>query len=116
MQLTSAPMIVLLVTTLTSTALADGPWIRANQIGYLPNDPKIAILSSDEPLEGTFTVGPFTADIGEDHGAWGPFAHNYRLNFSELKTNAVYRVTFADTESLPFTIGEDVYDDIPAKC
>jgi endoglucanase len=90
-------------------------WIRANQIGYLPDDPKIAILSSDEPLKGTFTVGTFTADIGDDQGAWGPFAHNYRLNFSELKTDGKYRIVFGETESLPFAIGENVYDDVPGK-
>src|SRR3954452_25197701 len=39
--------------------------IRANQIGYLPDDPKIAILSSSEPLSGQFNVGDnFIADVG----------------------------------------------------
>src|SRR5262249_11334345 len=65
---------------------ASGPWIRVNQVGYLANDPKIALLSSDRPLEGKFTVGEFSASIGADQGAWGPFAHNYRLDFSTLKT------------------------------
>lgn len=114
MRQTSFFFVLILTFSLVSTAHAES-WIRANQIGYLPNDPKIAILSSDEPLEGTFTVGTFTADIGEDQGAWGPFAHNYRLNFSELKTAGDYQIIFADTESLPFTIGEDVYDDVPGK-
>ena len=62
-------------------------WIRVNQVGYLPDDPKIAVLSSDEPLTGEFQVGDFTADIGADQGAWGPFAHNYRLDFSDVKSS-----------------------------
>ena len=37
-------------------ASGPGPWIRVNQIGYLPDDPKIAVLSSDQPLSGEFDV------------------------------------------------------------
>lgn len=87
-----------------------GPWIRVNQVGYLPDDPKIAILSSGEPLEGTFSVGDLTAPIGADAGAWGPFAHNYRLDFSGLRTPGRYRVRFSEVESPEFAIGEDAYD------
>lgn len=86
-----------------------GPWLRANQVGYLPGDPKIAILSSDKPLEGTFQVGEFSAPIGPDQGSWGPFAHNYRLDFSPLTTPGRYRLRYAGVESLPFSIGPEVY-------
>jgi len=92
-----------------------GMWIRANQIGYLPDDPKIAILSSDEPQTGRFSVGDFAASIGEDQGAWGPFRHNYRLDFTALAKSGRYRVRFGDTESLPFTIGQDAYAGVPEK-
>ena len=34
---------------------------------------------------GNFTVGELSVSIGPDQGAWGPFAHNYRLDFSSLK-------------------------------
>lgn len=115
MRLSLVSLIFLLATSLTPTAHAGGVWVRANQIGYLPNDPKVAILSSDQPLKGTFSVGDFSADIGLDQGAWGPFAHNYRLDFSAYKTPGTYRVVFKDVESLPFGIGKDVYDDVPGK-
>jgi len=110
---TWSPLLLALV--FTQAAIADDIWIRANQIGYLPDDPKVAILSSDEPQSGSFTVGAFTAYIGEDQGAWGPFAHNYRLDFSDFKNAGEHRVAFGDVESLPFGIGNDVYDDVPAK-
>ena len=42
---------VLFLLALTSAANAEEAWIRVNQIGYLPGDPKIAVLSSDEPHE-----------------------------------------------------------------
>ena len=90
--------------------------IRANQIGYLPDDPKIAILSSSTPQVGTYTVGSYTADIGDDQGAWGPFKHNYRLDFSRLKTGGRHTIVYKDLTSLPFTIGADAYTDVPARC
>lgn len=92
-----------------------GPWIRVNQIGYLPNDPKIAVLASDEPRSGAFRVGSLSADIGPDQGAWGPFRHTYRLDFSKLKTPGRYRVRFGAVESLPFSIGETVYSGVSPK-
>lgn len=90
-------------------------WIRANQIGYLPSDPKIAVLSSGQPCRGAFRVGGLVADIGPDEGAWGPFAHNYRLDFTALRTPGRYRIEFGETTSLPFTIGDDAYRDVPER-
>ena len=90
-------------------------WIRVNQIGYLPDDPKIAVLSSDEPLTGEFQVGEFQADVGADQGAWGPFAHNYRLDFSDVKSAGEYRVTFGEVASPKFDIGADAYANVPGK-
>lgn len=92
-----------------------GPWLRVNQVGYLPDDPKIAILSSATPLRGEFSVGDFRADIGLDLGAWGPFAHNYRLDFSGVRGPGRYRVQFGDVRSPEFAIGPDAYGDVPGK-
>ena len=107
----------LLLTLLAGIAAAGDTcvWIRANQVGYLPADPKIALLSSAEPLAGDFSVGEFTADIGPDQGAWGPFAHNYRLDFSALRAPRRYRVRFGDVQSIEFEIGPDAYDAVPGK-
>ncbi len=107
--------LVLIAAAALPAFAADEVWIRANQIGYYPDDPKIAVLSSAEPLSGKFTVGAFSADIGPDQGAWGPFAHNYRLDFTQVTAPGKYQVRFQDTESLPFEIGPDVYRDVPDK-
>jgi hypothetical protein len=107
-------------------AAAVGVWIRASQIGYLPGDPKIAVLSSDEPLTGSFRVrelqgdssadaGAFQGDIGADAGAWGPFKHNYRLDFTALRKPGRYVLKYQDAESRPFAISPDAYQDVPAK-
>ncbi|MDR3620449.1 MAG: glycoside hydrolase family 9 protein [Paludisphaera borealis] len=93
---------------------ASGPWIRVNQIGYLPDDPKIAVLSSDQPLTGDFTVAELKAPIGADQGAWGPFAHNYRLDFTAVQTPGWHRIRFDKVESPAFSIGGDAYAKTPA--
>ncbi|GIW88669.1 MAG: hydrolase [Isosphaeraceae bacterium] len=104
-----APAALLACVTAAYSADDDGPWIRVNQVGYRTNDPKIAILSSATPLSGEFSVGELHAPIGEDQGAWGPFAHNYRLDFTALATPGRYRVRFGATESPEFAIGDDLY-------
>ena len=104
------------VLSAASTLFAgQGVWIRANQIGYYPGDPKVAVLSSDEELSGRFQVGDFAADIGSDQGQWGPFKHNYRLDFSKLTKPGKYQIVFGEHKSLPFRIGKDVYSDVPEK-
>src|SRR4051794_35781964 len=90
-----------------------GPWLRINQVGYLPGDPKIALLSSDQPLDGLFQVADLSASIGPDHGKWGPFSHNYRLDFSSLRKPGRYRIRFGTVESPSFSIGTDAYVAVP---
>jgi hypothetical protein len=99
---------------LVGAAAADdaGPWVRVNLVGYGSGDPKVAVLSSRTPLSGTFRVGDVEAPIGPDGGAWGPFAHNYRLDFSALKAPGRYRVRAAGVESAEFAVGPDAYREV----
>jgi endoglucanase len=115
-----AAALVLIVLDATGECVArqpseptQGPWLRVNQIGYLPEDPKMALLSSDQPLEGFFQVGDLSISIGPDQGKWGPFAHNYRLDFSSLRKPGRYRLRFGAVESPAFSIGTDAYAAVP---
>jgi len=101
--------------TLAAAHGDEGVWIRVNQIGYLPADPKIAILSSDDTLAGRFRVGDYGADIGPDAGAWGPFKHNYRLDFTAVRKPGRYTVRYKDHQSPSFAVRRDVYRDVPGK-
>ncbi|MCA9250090.1 MAG: glycoside hydrolase family 9 protein [Phycisphaerae bacterium] len=92
---------------------AESAWIRVNLIGYLPDDPKVAVLSSMGLLEGEFRVGEFKGSIGTDEGAWGPFAHNYRLDFSAVRAAGRYRVEFKDIKSEEFSIDAKAYATVP---
>ena len=57
-------LVVLAIAAVARAGADEGPWIRVNQVGYLPGDPKVALLSSDRPLQGDFAVGDWTASIG----------------------------------------------------
>lgn len=102
------------ISVTTRCAYGDA-WIRVNLVGYLPDDLKIAILSSDEPRDGVFRVGNFERSIGEDCGPWGPFAHNYRLDFSAFKTPGEYTIRVAEISSPKVRIGADLYRDVNTK-
>jgi endoglucanase len=88
--------------------------IRVNQLGYLPNAPKTAVLcvpadsvagAPPAPASLTFTVedttgrrvfGPQRAATG---GLFGPCAQTYRLDFSSLRVPGRYRVVVGNTRS-----------------
>jgi endoglucanase len=90
--------------------------IRANQIGYLPDAPKVAVVCALEPrVIGTFEVvdarnrtvfGPSNA---RPAGPFGPCAATYRLDFSALRAPGRYTVVAAGARSLPVRIADDVY-------
>ena len=108
---------VLLIATAVGVAQGaeEYAWIRVNQVGYLPDDPKIAVLSADRPITDRFAVGNIAGEIGPDQGAWGPFAHNYRINFTGLIEPGTYRIRCGDVVSPEFRVGKDAYADVPAK-
>src|SRR5947207_4517752 len=90
--------------------------IRLNQVGYLPDAPKVAVACALEPLVITsFSVvdehnrrvlGPRAADAA---GAFGPCVATYRLDFSSLRRSGVFRIVAQSVTSLPVRIGQDVY-------
>ena len=65
--------------------------IRVNQVGYGPEDTKIALVMSDERLQGSFSVWPvggrqraYRGRIEPAEGdGWGPFNYYYQLDFTE---------------------------------
>jgi hypothetical protein len=98
-----------------AAAAAPAPAIRINQLGYLPDAPKVAVLCSLTPLD----VRDFTV---EDTGGrrvlqrsataakpFGPCVANYRLDFSTVKTPGEYRIAAAGVTSPPVRIRADAY-------
>jgi hypothetical protein len=91
-------------------------FVRVNQLGYVVDAPKTAIVCSlDTVAISTFTVqdeagkvvlGPKKAEAG---GAFGPCAATHRLNFSSLRKPGRYTVVAGGAASPSFRIGRDVY-------
>jgi hypothetical protein len=83
----------------TESAPQAGSWIRVNQLGYLPDGRKVAVVCSLQPATfGTFSIldergrrvlGPLPAERA------APFAacvSVYRLDFSTLRAEGRYRI------------------------
>jgi peptidoglycan/xylan/chitin deacetylase (PgdA/CDA1 family) len=93
-------------------------WIRINNVGYLPNSIKVAVLGSKENIQiHEFTVHDaqtneivFTSDNIASKGMYGPFKTSFRLNFSDFKTHGTYYLKVNNTTSPNFPIGPGVYD------
>ncbi len=102
-------------------------WIRQpnigfSQVGYIPNQPKVAVIEldkQDQPLstaslmrikdDGT-TEQAFKGDIQ----AWGPyFKYNYvKFDFSSVRQPGIYYIQYGNTKTNNFLIDERVYEKI----
>lgn len=91
-------------------------FLRVNQIGYLPDAPKVAVACSlDDVRIATFRViaadgrtvhGPAPA---EPAGSFAACASTHRLDFSDVRAPGEYRIIAGDVTSPTFVIGADVY-------
>ena len=91
-------------------------YVRVNQVGYLPDAPKVAVACSlDSVSIATFTVqdergrtvlGPRRAVRAN---GFGPCIVTHRLDFSALQQPGRYRLVAGDAQSPVVRIGRDVY-------
>ncbi len=90
-------------------------FIRVNQVGYLPEGPKTAVVCSLEPRSfHTFAVvdergSTVTRGAAAQGGAFGPCASTHRLDFGSFRLPGRYRVVLGDLSSPTFRISEGVY-------
>ena len=89
--------------------------IRFNQLGYLPDAPKVAMYCALQPTEiQHFTVSDATGKTVLERrpipgGAFGPCATADRLDFSSIKKAGDYRITVGSVTSPPIRIRADAY-------
>lgn len=94
-------------------------YIRINQLGYLENDPKIALAFASQPISGMFalvdtstgsTIFSGTLQQSESRG-WGNFPYYYELNFTSVEEPGDYFITLVkyNIQSPVFTIGSAGY-------
>ena len=103
-------------------------WIREpnigfSQIGYIPEQPKVAVIELDknDPMQtGTAILMRINPDgtTAEAYKAqvksWGPyFKYNYvKFDFTSVKEPGVYYIQYGKTKTNDFLIDEHVYDKI----
>jgi hypothetical protein len=95
------------------------PVVQTSQIGYHPNQPKIAFIELDNrdtniktPVLYKITAkGEQTVNAGKTSN-WGKFLrYNYlRYDFSDVKEEGVYTVKYGDSQSSIFRIANNIYD------
>jgi endoglucanase len=102
---------------LLAVAAADSTsFIRVNQVGYLPDAPKTAVVCSlDSVRIRTFTLkdsrgrvvlGPSPARAS---GGFGPCAVTHRLDFSRVRADGLYTIEAGTAVPVTVRIGASVY-------
>jgi len=97
---------------------ANNSWIRINQVGYLPNDIKVAVLISGvnirikcfqlkDAITETVVYNGQTKEY--EASGWG-MKSAYRLDFSDFRIAGGYYIQINDIESPCFRIANDVYN------
>ncbi len=103
---------------LSSCSSDRNDWIRINQLGYRTNDIKVAVFISTRAISlNSFKI--IEAKTGKEiinikdvvkSEPLAPFISCYRLPFSELKEEGVYRIVAGKAVSPDFRISDDVYN------
>ncbi|MBN2572814.1 MAG: glycoside hydrolase family 9 protein [Ignavibacteriales bacterium] len=109
---------IFLLFGLISSTVNSQTWIRVNQLGYLPEQLKVAVLiSKNNILIENFELRHaltdevvFTSDDITNYGVYLNFTTTYRLNFSEFKNEGAFYIQVKDSKSPVFRINNSVYD------
>src|SRR2546429_1213939 len=95
-------------------------FVRINQLGYRPLDPKSAVAFSREALPEKFNVIDavtqqvvFEGATKRIAGQWGQFDHHAELDFSAWQELGKYSVRIGEATSLPFEISSFAYRELP---
>ncbi|MBP5409516.1 MAG: glycoside hydrolase family 9 protein [Prevotella sp.] len=102
-------------------------WIREpnigfSQVGYIPEQPKVAVIELDknDKPQATASLMRVNPDGTKEQAytgniqSWGPyFKYNYvKFDFSSVKQPGVYYIQYGNTKTNDFLIDEHVYDKI----
>jgi endoglucanase len=102
------------------TYIAEEIYIRINQAGYLPDDPKIAHAQARAPVPAAFSIInratgelTFQGQTKTIAGRWGEFENHAELNFSAFTKPGTYFIRIGERNSPDFQIGKEVYAALP---
>lgn len=98
------------------------PVIAFSQVGYQPNQEKVAVIEldkNDTPLKtaSLFQVtqyGDYVEKLKGDVKNWGSYQrYNYmKFDFSTVKESGLYFIQYGDQKTNTFSIAPNVYDEI----
>jgi len=95
------------------------PVVQASQVGYHPGQPKVAIIELDnrdakrlKPTISKITENGIEQVYTADAAQWGRFLrYDYlKFDFTEIKEEGLYKISYGASESSIFRIAEDIYD------
>ena len=109
-------LITLVVVAMAWTIATAESWIRINQMGYLPDDIKVAVMIMEQ-AEDVKTFKVTNVATGKtvklksvkNMGAQYPFEGTARLDFSGITESGTYVITAGSSKSREFRIGKAVY-------
>lgn len=98
-------------------------YFRINQVGFLPNENKTAVILSNINLEGmvvaikniTTNKTINSVEIRNNNGKYGNFNFTYTVDFTSTNQLGKYVLKIGDRQSYPFLIGNNVNQDIVEK-
>lgn len=106
----------------TPNAIPDwthSPVIQISQVGYHPNQTKVAVIELDGKTSTALPVSLVKAGEQGNHkkvkevntGIWGKFLrYNYvKFDFTEVAEEGIYQVVYGDLKSEPFQISKNVF-------
>jgi endoglucanase len=97
------------------------PMIAFSQVGYHPDQQKVAVIELDkkDQIEQTARLLKVSEDGTYENAkegavdSWGRYLrYNYgRFDFSDVKESGLYEIEYGDTRTTPFRIETNIYED-----
>ncbi len=115
--------IVILLLSLAST-IAEEIFIRANQVGFHINEPKLAVAFSKAPLPEDFSIVSASNEGNVffqgklrviTNATWGAFSNHAELDFTKLHAPGDYLIRIGIHKSWPIRIGNDSYGELAGQ-
>ena len=95
-------------------------YIRVNQVGFLRDDVKTAVILSNvnlagsyfELVENTSGINAYKGNLGPSKGKYASFRYIYQIDFSKIKKYGTYQIKIKGSVSPNFVISENPYKGI----
>ncbi len=113
------PLVLLTCNSAAENSIKKDIFIRADQVGYLPNDFKSGVILANESLSNkTITIKSnsnkevYSTKLKSSFGKYGEFNYSYQFDFSQLKTKGKYYIECEGVKSYEFNINESIYNPV----